>query len=276
MKTFLKGMAVGATMLIPGVSGGTMAMILGIYDRLVQATASWSGNRKENTRLLGLFACGGIIGILLLAKPLLYALERWTYPMCYLFLGAVAGGIPMILRKAGTKRIKPRAFLYLLFGMALIAVLAEIPGLDVWMDRGRLGQTLYLFGAGILAAAALILPGISISYLLLLLGLYDHLIDAVVRLEFGIIIPMGVGGLLGVLLFTKLLEQALERYPMGTYFWILGFMAGSLPEIYPGLPPGKMRLICLLFFCLGFCGIYWSSHVSEDVSSKGSRPVKSK
>lgn len=268
MFVFLKGMAVGSTMLIPGVSGGTMAMILGIYDRLVQAVASFFENWKEHLWLLLLFALGGGTGMLLLARPLLYALGRFPMPMGYFFLGAVMGGIPLIMKKANVKRFHPQIFLYLFLGIALVWSLSFFPEPDAGrMHLGAgMGSFFYLLLAGVIAAVALILPGISISYLLLLLGLYDKLIEAALELQMGILIPMGVGLILGVLLCTKLLERAMKRYPMGTYFLILGFMAGSLPEVYPGIPPSGQRIIALCGFGIGFGAIYMLSLWSKESS----------
>ena len=95
-----KGMIVGGTMLVPGVSGGSMAMILGVYDRLVSSVSSFMKHKKESLAFLSLFSLGGGLGMILFARPLLALIERYPVPALYFFLGAVAGGVPLIVRKA--------------------------------------------------------------------------------------------------------------------------------------------------------------------------------
>ena len=100
----LKGLFVGGSMLIPGVSGGSMAMILGIYDKLITSVSSFFKHKKQSMIILGTFVLGAGIGILLFAKPLLYLTDTFTFPMMYLFMGAVVGSIPMIYKKADIKK----------------------------------------------------------------------------------------------------------------------------------------------------------------------------
>lgn len=90
----LKGMCVGSTMLIPGVSGGSMAMILGIYDKLISSVSSFLKHKKESALFLGLFLLGGIVGILLFARPMEYLLKHFTITVMYFFIGTAAGGMP--------------------------------------------------------------------------------------------------------------------------------------------------------------------------------------
>lgn len=99
LKIFLKGLCVGGTMLVPGVSGGSMAMILGIYDKLITSVSSFFACKKRNALFLLLFALGGGAGMLLFANPLLYLLERYPLVLRWFFIGAVAGSTPMMLKK---------------------------------------------------------------------------------------------------------------------------------------------------------------------------------
>ena len=101
--TLWKGMFVGSTMLVPGVSGGSMAMILGIYDKLVTAVSSFGKQKGKNLLFLGTFSLGGILGMVLFANPLLYLIEAYPMMMLYFFLGAVAGGIPHVSKSTGRR-----------------------------------------------------------------------------------------------------------------------------------------------------------------------------
>lgn len=105
MLTGLKGMIVGGTMLVPGVSGGSMAMILGIYDQLIMAVSSFRRAPGRNFRFLLMFSLGGGLGMLLFARPLLQLIEAYPMEMLYFFLGAVAGGVPLIYSQARTQAL---------------------------------------------------------------------------------------------------------------------------------------------------------------------------
>lgn len=241
-------------MLIPGVSGGTMAMILGEYDRLLGAVSSLRRQWKGSLWFLGLFAGGGILGMVLLARPLLYLLEQYPRPLLYFFMGGAAGSIPAIYEKAGVTRFSWRAVLYLALGIDGVLVFSLLPE-HTWSFQRNLPGILALAGAGILAAVALVLPGISVTYMLLMLGVYEPVVQAIGRLELSILIPLGIGGILGILLTTKLLDMAMKRCPRASYLGILGFVLGSLMQVFPGLPVGREWILCVGMAVAGYGGI---------------------
>ncbi len=248
-----KGLIIGGTMLVPGVSGGSMAMILGIYHQLISAVSSLLTNLRQNLLFLITFVAGAGIGMLLLAKPLLTLIEQYPKPMLYFFLGAVAGGIPLIYKQAKVRHFSLFYLLYILIGILLVSMFALFPA-DVFSANDNTGfsQMGFLFIAGLIAAIALVLPGISVSYLLLVLGLYDKTMQAISALDIGFLFPLGFGVLAGILLVTKTLEFCMENYPKITYFIILGFVLGSLYETFPGLPVGLEWVICSLMAGTGF------------------------
>lgn len=251
-----KGAVVGGTMLIPGVSGGTTAMILGIYDQLVRAVSGFRAHKRESLRLLFWFCLGACGGILLLARPLLGLLERFPLPTGCFFVGAVAGSVPAVYRKSQIQRFQWRVPVYVLLGMALVLLLNHLPVPAHESAAGGAGRFLLLLLAGVLSAAALVLPGISVSYLLLLLGLYDGTMNAIARLDLAFLLPLAAGLMAGIFLFTKALNLLMTRYPRATYLIILGFMLASLPALFPGLPEAGAWLPCLLSLLAGFVLIY--------------------
>ena len=112
--TAIKGLVIGGTMLVPGVSGGSMAMILGIYQKLISAISSFWENKKKNLIFLLLFSAGAVLGMVLFAKPLLRLIDTFPLPTMYFFIGAVAGGVPMICRQAEIKAFSFKIPLYIL------------------------------------------------------------------------------------------------------------------------------------------------------------------
>ncbi len=256
----LKGMAVGGTMLVPGVSGGSMAMILGIYDRLVSSVSSFMKHRRESLIFLGQFCLGGGLGMILFARPLLGLIERFPMPMMYFFLGAVAGGVPMILREADVKKFSWKIPVYILAGLLAVMAVGLIPeGTFQSEMSGGLSSVLLLLAAGAAAAVALVLPGISVSYLFLVMGIYDELMRAIGSLYLPFLVPLGAGILLGVILTTKVLEEAMVRHPQPTYLIILGFVFGSMAEVFPGIPQGGELFVSLAALAAGFGAIFFLS-----------------
>jgi len=249
----LKGLAVGASMLIPGVSGGTMAIILGIYDKLIVAISSFFYHKRQSLFVLGSFLLGSLLGIFLFAHPLLYLTENYTMLMMYFFIGAIAGSIPMIYRKARTIGFTPAVILYPLLGAGFVLLFSFLPSnFFTSGTNSALTDYLLLALAGLVAAIALILPGISVSYMLLLLGMYDKTIRALSELYFPFLFPLALGLLLGIFLTTRALEKAMTNYPQATYLIILGFIIGSVASVFPGWPTGPTLIFCPLLFVFGF------------------------
>ena len=274
--TFLKGLFVGGTMLVPGVSGGSMAMILGVYDRLVTSVSSFLKHKRESFLFLLTFALGGGVGALLFANPLSKLIELFRMPMLYFFIGAVGGSVPMIYKETKVKRFTWRVPVYVLIGVLIVSALSLLPSDAIANSQMQAGVVsfLWLMVAGFIAAIALVLPGISVSYLLLMMGLYDEMMRAITELYFPFLIPLGLGLALGVILTTKLLERAMERHPQPTYLIILGFMLASVLEIFPGVPSGWDWIICPITLTAGFMAIWYISRLEARSTALSGAPQK--
>lgn len=247
----LKGMCIGGTMLVPGISGGSMAMILGEYEHLILAVSTFLQNLKKNTIYLCLFSISGILGMVLFANPLLGLIERYPMVMSYFFLGVVAGGVPLICKKAEVTRWTFREGVYILLGICLVLLFRFFPTDLLQGSSGTSGIILLVF-AGMIAAVALVLPGISVSYVFLLMGVYEQVMRAISGFQIIILVPLGVGLLLGIFLTTKILELLMTRFPQITYLIILGFVVGSAIEIFPGVPTGMEWMSSIIMLGVGF------------------------
>lgn len=249
--TFLKGLFVGSTMLVPGVSGGSMAMILGIYDRLIHAVSSFRKDKRNNVIFLIIFSIGGLSGMLLFAKPMLTAIEQWEKPMLYFFIGIVVGGIPLIIKKANMTSFHIKYIAWILMGIIGVLLLAQMPVLDM-QEQDSLFGFIMLVVAGFVSAIALVLPGISVSYMLLLLGMYDTTMKAISTCYIPFLLPLGFGVILGIVSTTKLLEMLMAKYTQPTYLIIFGFVLGSVYEILPGIPKLSELFLCVGSFAVGY------------------------
>ena len=118
--TIVQGLVVGVTLMVPGMSGGTMAMVLGAYENLIKAVSSFFRHPKKSVIFLAAFAVPALAGMVLLAQPLLDLISRFEKPMMYLFMGAVAGSIPLIYKKVQVKRLNWKFFLYLAIGIFIV------------------------------------------------------------------------------------------------------------------------------------------------------------
>ncbi len=271
LKTIVKGFIVGSSMMIPGVSGGSMAMILGIYDRLIASIPALFSKKtfKESFKFLAIFVIAALAGILIVARPLDALISRYSVIIMYLFLGAVCGTIPMMVKKAHSEGFDLQSFIYILLGVLIVFSIDFIPEgiFNPSLDASFTDILIQLLG-GVLVSVGLVLPGISTSYLLLVLGLYEPLLSALSNGEFLSLIPLVLGLLVGILALTKGLEVAMNRYPKVTYMMILGFLLASLKEIYPGIPSGFGIVLAIILFILGFIVVYKLSLYEEENEMK--------
>jgi putative membrane protein len=264
LTTILKGLWIGGTLTVPGVSGGSMAMILGVYDKLIQSVGAFMHRGKDKKKaffFLLEIGLAGILGFVLFSRLVSMLMARFPLAICFFFAGAVAGGIPIILRSAEIKRPKIWDLLFVLLGIACIFGISMIPeGLfSIPLTLNVKGIFLQLL-CGILVAVGFVLPGVSLSQMLYVLGIYEDLMNHVSELNVLPLIPLAVGGVLGILLTAYAVESLLRRFPRATYLVIFGFMLGSLPEIFAGKDFSGLAWFQYLLFALlaivGFAAIF--------------------
>lgn len=251
------GLIIGSTMIVPGVSGGSMAMILGIYDRLISSISSFHKNVKENLIFLIMFAASALVGMFLCSMPIGWLLEHYNMPTLYFFIGAVLGGVPMIAKKAGVSEVSLEVVGYMLLGAICVLIISGIPtGKVSAAVQMEAGGWIWLLFIGVISASALVLPGISVSHFLLVIGIYDQLMEAMREVKISYLLPLGIGLVIGIFLITRFLEYLLNRYPRESYLIILGFIFGSVVGILPGIPVGMELIVSILMMIIGFVAIF--------------------
>lgn len=230
----LKGLWVGSTMTVPGVSGGTMAVVVGIYEDLIRAINGLKKEPKAHIIFLLQFAIGAVAGFLVFAKMITALLENTsTSSLTKLFFcGVVVGGIPLLVQKSEMEKIEGKHIVCLVVGAAVVLAMTMLPtglfavgsGVTFWILQ---------FVAGVIIAIALILPGISVTHILYIMGLYEVVLRKVYELEFLSLVPLAIGVFVGTFMTTDLLEKGMNRYPQEVYMAIVGFVAGSLIQLIP-------------------------------------------
>jgi putative membrane protein len=235
----LKGMAMGAADVVPGVSGGTIAFISGIYEELITSINNIDFSlisilRKDGIKavwlkvngnfLLALFL-GIFISVLSLAKFLSWLLENEPILLWSFFFGLVVASIFFVGKEISKWTLG--TVLILILGAALAFFITELPVSD------NTDSLPYLFLSGALAICAMILPGISGAFILVLLGSYKTILDAVHERDIKIILTVGVGAIFGLLSFARLLKWMFNHYKNITLALLTGFILGSLNKIWP-------------------------------------------
>ena len=258
-KTLIKGLVIGSTMTLPGVSGGSMAMVLGIYDRLLKHVSEITKYPKESLTFLLWFAAGAGSGAFLFSRGISWLLTtRAEGILCFFFLGAVSGGIPMILKSASVSRIRGRELICILTGILTALLIALIPqGMFAPGTENTPMHLLFQLAGGFIIAVALVLPGISASQMLYMLGIYESTLKAISSLDILALLPLAVGGIMGTYLTARILEQLIKKHREATFLMILGFMLASLPELLPGHLAQENLLFCVMALAAGFIGVYF-------------------
>lgn len=260
----LKGFAMGTSDLVPGVSGGTIALLLGIYNQFI---ASISGIFSRRFWPSFTFLIPIIIGMLLamgsLSNLFNYLLSQHHIPTMFFFGGLIIGIVPYLLKISNYKTsFTTKHYMMVIAGIAILIVITLMNNSDK-----HAGETLTLstgliikyFIAGMCASSAMLLPGISGSFMLLVFGVYSTVmlaISEVVKLNFAglpILLAVGFGVLAGFIISSKIIQYFLTHHKLMTFALIIGFVVGSLFAVFPGLPTNiVMWFVSLVVFIIGF------------------------
>ncbi|HHV6087266.1 TPA: DUF368 domain-containing protein [Staphylococcus aureus] len=260
----LKGFAMGTSDLVPGVSGGTIALLLGIYNQFI---ASISGIFSRRFWPSFTFLIPIIIGMLLamgsLSNLFNYLLSQHPIPTMFFFGGLIIGIVPYLLKISNYKTsFTTKHYMMVIAGIAILIVITLMNNGDK-----HAGETLTLstsliikyFIAGMCASSAMLLPGISGSFMLLVFGVYGTVmlaISEVVKLNFAglpILLAVGFGVLAGFIISSKIIQYFLTHHKLMTFALIIGFVVGSLFAVFPGLPTNiVMWFVSLVVFIIGF------------------------
>lgn len=253
------GVVIGIGFIIPGVSGGALAVILGVYDKIFYSIKNI--RNKNNFCFLLVLIIGIMIGIVAFGNILLLLLEHREVPTKYIFLGLLIGGIPSLIKNIREKSKEPFKKIPFIIAIIISIMLFLLEnsnyGINISSEliEGNI-PIIGLFIAGILYAMGKIVPGISGAALLMLVGMYEYLLNVVANplaLSANVLIsllPFFCGIFIGVVILFKLLNYLFAKHYIATYSAILGFVIGSLLYLFPGFVFGVSGIICfVLLIC---------------------------
>ena len=270
---FIRGFCMALADSVPGVSGGTIAFILGFYDKFIGSLNNIMSKDTEKrkdaikflAKLLIGWGFGFILSVLILGKIFFF----FIYQISSLFLGFILFAIPIVIKDEKESFKKYKNIIFAVIGIALVVIITMLnpsggEGFNVDVNHLNIGIILYVFVAAMVAISAMVLPGISGSTLLLIFGLYIPIISAVkelLHLNFSylpILIVFGLGVLTGIVTIIKLIKKAIEKFRSQTMYFILGLMLGSVYPVIMGAttlkvpqPAMDIHTFSIIFFIIG-------------------------
>ncbi len=258
-KNIYRGMAMGVSDVVPGVSGGTIAVLLGFYDQLIAAinglfTREW----KKHLGFLIPLGIGMALAIFSFSRLMDWILTYYEQPTYYFFIGLIIGILPYLFRESAAKTtFKWQHILLLIVGVFLISRLNINPDEGGIITDRSFSIYVLLFFSGFIASAAMILPGISGSLVLVVIGVYRTVLNAISTLDFKVIIIVGIGIALGIITMSKIIHYFLENYRTASFAFIIGLVIGSVFVIFPGWTANISQLIlCIILFAVGLVVAY--------------------
>ncbi len=283
----LRGVVIGIANVIPGVSGGTLAVSMGIYDKIITSVNNLFKQFKKSIVTLLPYGIGVVLGIIGLSFAIKFLYANYPLPTMFLFIGLILGGLPPILKKLfGAGTAKPNYIVCVLLFLLFAAVIVVLPIITGSTDKaseltpGVLTVIKLLF-SGIIASATMVIPGVSGSMILMAIGYYNaiinsitDLVSAAVKLNFSamlgpiaILLPFGIGVVLGIWLIAKLIAFLLDRFEVYTYSAILGLVLASpyaiLTSTKVPAPGAGIIIFSIIALAAGFCAAFFLAKKGE-------------
>ena len=264
-------MFIGACMLVPGVSGGTIALSMGVYEKIISAVNNVRKDFKNSVKTLLPYVIGAVIGVVVLSFVIEYSLKNYELPTLMAFVGLILGGLPPIVKRVENEKFKfTHLISFILFALVIIVpTLIASNGEAVREVSFSFGSCILMFVLGVVCAASMVVPGVSGSMILMMLGYYSVIlanitafIKALTAFNIpgmltccGILIPFGIGVLVGIVITSKLIEKLLNKYPNATMWGIIALVVTSPFAILWGVELNihvLMLLASVVTFVIGF------------------------
>lgn len=264
---FLIGILIGTAMIIPGVSGGVIAVIFNVYDKMIYSLTNLFKNFKKNFIFLFILGMGIIIGAVWFSKIMMFLYTYHELPTKFAFIGLILGGVPFLFNQIKLNTNKKVNFIALLISFLISIILffisKNIYNIDLDNDSNSLIINVFkLFLAGIIYSVGKIVPGISGSFLLIIIGMYEYVLK-VISNPFSIglndvfkLIPFVLGLVFGIIVLLKIMDKMLKKRYRLVYSIIIGFVIGSIPAIIPSINNFKDLLSGLIITIIGFIFSY--------------------
>lgn len=253
---FLKGFIIGLGSIAPGISGGSLAVMFGVYERITSLITNVFYNLKHNFNFYLSVGAGGCIGVLLFSRVIEYLFMNYEAEVKYLFIGLMVGTFPSLIKIANKNGFKKIYIPILILSLAGTMLITLIEKSSAHVFEGYTSFPWLVFYGGVLGFGTII-PGVSASFILMYLGVYETVLGSISNIDISLLFPLGIGFTLTVFAFAKLMQYLLKKAYGYTYYIILGFVVGSIISIFPGFELNLKYLFCMFLFLLGCCSSYY-------------------
>lgn len=285
----IKGMLIGVANIIPGVSGGTMMVSMGVYEKIIGVVNNLFKDIKKSIITLLPLGIGMLLGVAVFSFIIPWCLEVYPLPTCLCFIGLILGGIPAILKPAKESLHKEGKSIFIPHIVAFVFFFALAVGMALMNETEtssanfdlNLGFMILIFIVGVVAAATMVIPGVSGSLVLMILGFYGGImasisgfISAVFAFDWtqifyyvGILAPFGIGVIVGIFAVAKLIEWLFEKFPSVTYCGIFGLIAASPVAIMIKMGHNNINIVTtiigIVLLGVGTWFTYWFGKKTE-------------
>lgn len=256
LRNLISGVVIGIGFIIPGVSGGILAVLLGVYDKIIYSISNFKEDILKNAGFLLVVLSGVLIGSIMFSNILIYLLASKEFAIKYVFMGLIIGGIPALVSEIKKQDNKKIDFKFMSMALIFSVGLFVIEKTEILKFDSNNLTVLNLLVAGLFYSAGKIIPGISGAALLMLLGIYEYLLGILANplaLSFKELVklsPFFISFIGSSYLLVKLINFLLKKHYNKTYSAILGFVLGSILFIYPGFSLDIKSLLCVILLIL--------------------------
>ncbi|MHB1454006.1 MAG: DUF368 domain-containing protein [Saccharofermentanales bacterium] len=248
LKKMIVGAVIGAAAIAPGLNGGVLASAAGIYEPALRAIVNIRKDFKRSFAFLLPLGLGAGAGFFLFAFALKSIMANAQSIVIYVFIGLVIGSLPSFLVEANSKGFRKRYLIGSVLALAAVITAgilgANAPDPGIAAELKVVDTMIY----GAILAVGTVIPGISTSFILMYLGVYDEILAALARLDIKVLLMMGLGFLMTALAIIRLVEVLFRKFHGAAYYTVLGFLIGSMVIVFPGFRAGWGLVVDLLLF----------------------------
>lgn len=285
----IKGALVGLANIIPGVSGGTMMVSMGIYEKIIGVVNNLFKDIKKSILTLLPIGIGMLLGVVVFSFIIPWCLQEYPFPTCFCFIGLILGGIPAIVKPAKESLHKEGKSISIAHIIAFVGFFALVIGMATLNEAQTssanfelsFGFMLSIFFIGVVAAGTMVIPGVSGSLVLMILGYYEGIMASIsgfissvfawdweqILYYTGVLAPFGIGVIIGIFALAKLIEILFEKFTVITYASILGLIAASPIAIVIKMGNNNINIITILvgfaLLVVGTWFTYWFGKKTE-------------
>lgn len=249
----IKGIFIGAGAILPGISSGVLCVIFGIYDKLLDSILNLFKDAKKNFKFLFPILLGVFIGVIIFSKILQYLLYKYPLQTKSIFIGLILAGAVLLFKRTNKEeKLKIKNFSYLIISLIIGIGMVYIEN-KIGIESVQNASFTYLVLSGFLMSIGIVVPGVSNTIILMLLGVYSIYLSSVSSLYLPILIPIGIGVIFGSIIFMKIIKYLLDKFYIQTMFSIIGFTLGSILVLFPEIVTLLEGIISFICIICGYC-----------------------